>query len=141
MIFIAAAPSKPSLKAEYGPAQINAVGRALRTIYACPAGQQPDVGLSTSLQSLYLAVEGTVVLAAQGQDLYERVKMELERAVGEVARSLSAGASDGDEPSWLRRLDEAWVSWCDKTVSSHSTSLLTLSVAYGYCHSRSYAAF
>lgn len=119
----------PILDARAVSAKILQLSRAVRTIFSSPSG---DAG--ASFEDLYHAVDAVVVFAQKGDELYERVRMEMERAVGDVARSLRAGASadsqaaekDGegalqDEASlgskltWLRQLCDAWLTWCDRT--------------------------
>lgn len=98
--------------------QINLIGRAIRSIFACPAEGRLDAG--QSFETLYQATDDVVLIAKQAGNLYDRFKLELERAVGQVAISLRAGASmeaQGDataQQAWLTQLCAAWTGWCDR---------------------------
>lgn len=50
------------------------------------------------------------------QTLYDRIKIEIERKVGETATSLrNLDSSDGEV--WLQALDTAWKQYTEKIVS------------------------
>lgn len=89
--------------------------RALRSLLSSTATSYPG-----SLESLYTSTEALVSVAHQGSDLYDRVKLEMERAVGDIARELRAEASTEGKFSgkaWLIKLEETWTGWCNRMVS------------------------
>ena len=95
---------------------VNAVSRGVRSILASPVGSSLPAG--ASLESLYLLTERIVLGSGQGAELlYSRVKVELERGIGQVSSSLRAGPSQETADAslaWLQRLEAAWQDWCDK---------------------------
>jgi cullin-4 len=85
------------------------------------------------LESLYTLTEQTVLSGRNGaENLYERVKLELERGIGDVASALRSGPSTETAEArfaWLQRLVLAWQSWCDKATLNGSV-LTLLNQAY-----------
>lgn len=118
-------------KADSVPSQVNEIARGIRTILASPDGSPLQAG--ASLESLYTLTEQTVLSGKDGAErLYERVKMELERGIGDVASSLRSGPSTETVEAryaWLQRLVLAWQSWCDKATLNGSV-LTLLNQAY-----------
>lgn len=100
--------------------QINKIGHAIRSIYN--STHDSRLGADFSFESLYQATDEIVVLSKQGHDLYERVKMEMERAAGQIATGLRASTSNENQNdpkvhySWLAKLDVAWKEWCERTT-------------------------
>lgn len=113
-------------KTDTVPLQVNEVARGIRTVLSCPDGSPLKAG--ASLESLYALTERIVLSGNEAAErLYDRVKIELERGIGDVASSLRAGPSTQSvdaSQSWLQRLSSAWLCWCDKT--SLIGSILTL---------------
>lgn len=101
--------------------QIHRVIVAVRTIYENPEDSSIDAGCS--LESLYSTVEQIVLVAKHGEQLFDSVKLEMEKGVMRLSAQLRAGTSlqtDGEvahKLSWLSLLSKAWIGWCDKTVS------------------------
>ncbi|CAD6885239.1 unnamed protein product [Tilletia controversa] len=111
-----------------------AVRQLLSSDLALPTSSDPAAAATspptaTPLITLYQTVDALVSLPSQGDaaaSLYERVKMELERAAGTVANVLRAeGSSSGAgaevdeetaerEVAWLRKVAEQWTEWCAK---------------------------
>lgn len=113
-------------KTDTVPAQVNEVARGIRTILSCPDGSILKAG--ASLESLYTLTERIVLSGNEAAErLYDRVKIELERGIGDVASSLCSGPSTQTVDAslaWLQRLSSAWLCWCDKTTLIES--ILTL---------------
>ncbi|UZJ54306.1 hypothetical protein CBS101457_003626 [Exobasidium rhododendri] len=111
--------------------QVNEIARGVRLILASPTGSALETG--ASLESLYTLTERTVLTGVQSaENLYEKVKMELERGIGEVASSLKAGPSNQSMvacQSWLQRLESSWQDWLFKTTIVESV-LTLLDQAY-----------
>ncbi|KAN0062880.1 hypothetical protein ACQY0O_004701 [Thecaphora frezii] len=80
-----------------------------------------------SFESLYAIAEAQLDAGASVQDLHDRVKIEMERAAGQLARSLgSSGASEITTESavtWLGQLSEAWNGWLDRVALVQSVLL------------------
>ncbi|KAE8233501.1 hypothetical protein CF326_g1457 [Tilletia indica] len=112
--------------------KLNEVTRAIRQLLSSDLSlPTPTTGGTIPLISLHRTVDALVNLSAAEDDtaasLYERVKMELERAAGTVANVLraegSASSGVGDagtaadaekEVAWLRKVAEQWTEWCAK---------------------------
>jgi hypothetical protein len=107
-----------TLKKDQISSQVNEIARGVRSILGSQAGSSLVAG--TSLESLYLLTERTVLNNNQeAESLYERIKMEMERAIGSIASSLRAGPSNetiAASMSWLQQLEMAWQSWCSKAT-------------------------
>jgi cullin-4 len=99
-------------------ALINGIGRSIRSIFATPLDA---VHLDTAGQSyaaLFESASDLITLYDRGGVLYERLKMEMERAIGSISRSLR-GAVENELPAqreWLVRLHAAWTAWQDRTT-------------------------
>lgn len=111
-------PAKSSITAS--GTQINKIGHAIRSIYS--ANDDSHLGAGFSFEALYQATDEIVVVSKQGHDLYDRVKMEMERAAGQIATGLRASTSKEtqNDPkmsfSWLSKLAVAWKEWCERTT-------------------------
>ncbi|KAK0534975.1 hypothetical protein OC835_002520 [Tilletia horrida] len=145
---------RPAASSSFVSTKLVEVTRALRQLLAAAdltsdptatasAANTPAAG--TPLITLYRTVDALVTLtgpagaeeraeaggsAAAAATLYERVKMELERAAGTVAgvlraesSSASASAVSGQnaatverEMAWLRKVADQWTEWCAKMV-------------------------
>jgi cullin-4 len=97
---------------------VNEIVRGVRRILSSPIGSDLEAG--TGLETLYLLTERTVLASSQSaENLYDRIKLELERGIGDLASSLRSGpSSQTTEASllWLQRLIAAWQSWCEKAT-------------------------
>lgn len=81
------------------------LSRAVRAIQSRPPQATPE-----SLQSLYSLCEGAVAGGAgTGQVLYDRIRMEIERQVGEIRKELHRGeVVQGTEEEWMGLLELEW---------------------------------
>lgn len=95
---------------------LSTLTRAVRAILADPPEPTPE-----SLQSLYALCEsliGPAASAAQrdtAQTLYDRVRIEIERKVGDYATHLRK-SNDTDGQVWLVQLQSIWKSFNEKIV-------------------------
>ncbi|BGP18529.1 hypothetical protein JCM10213_002958 [Rhodosporidiobolus nylandii] len=90
--------------------------RAARAILSRPPQRTPE-----GLAALYTLCEAIVASGPEGsEELYGRVRMEVERAVGEVRRSLTEG-EEGE--SWLKALEEEAKAWLQKMLLVRSVLL------------------
>lgn len=114
--------AQSALPADYTSKNLTLLSRSMRQLLSSSSANATP-GL-TSLETLYSAAETIVVTANKGEDLYDALRLELERAVGEMARSLRAGASSvkegAQEAAWLAQLKDAWQGWCERVVSRRS---------------------
>ena len=95
--------------------------RAVRQLLASSTPASNEKPVSASYQSLYAIAEAQVSAANSNQSveaLYDRIKIELERAAGELASNLrSAGSSEPSrvsDISWLNQLERSWTSWRER---------------------------
>lgn len=101
-------------------AQINKIGHAVRSIYNDTTNDSRS-STDFSFESLYQATDEIIVVFKTANDLYERVQLEMGRAMGQIATDLRACTSvepQNDSKShfaWLLKLTEAWKKWCDCT--------------------------
>lgn len=100
--------------------------RSIRVILNSPTSKSPSQ-LTGSLQSLINNTQQIV----QSQDsstrcseLYDKVQMEMEKAIGQLSRSLESDpSSSSSNPQsvegrqWLDQLNNGWLEWCDRCVS------------------------
>ncbi|EPQ27340.1 uncharacterized protein PFL1_05262 [Pseudozyma flocculosa PF-1] len=103
--------------------------RAVRHLLAL-SSTPADRAALPSLESLYAITELQLTANAAGiDDLYDRIKIEMERAAGELARYLAASGTTDETPdsalSWLATLSDAWTGWLDR-VSLVQSVLLPL---------------
>ncbi|KAL7008349.1 hypothetical protein EMMF5_002078 [Cystobasidiomycetes sp. EMM_F5] len=120
----------PSVAAtqNYANSAISTLIRAVRAILADPPEPTPE-----SLQSLYDLCEGLVGSALPSsssgsaksnvaQNLYDRLRIEIERKVGEYATVLRKGESNDGE-AWLSQLNTIWKSFNEKMLLVRSVLL------------------
>jgi cullin-4 len=137
----AARPSTSSASTqEFINASLQTLVRAVRAILSTPPEPTPE-----SLQALYSLCEGLVASGSStssnnnniSQTLYERIKIEIERKVGETATGLrNLDTSDGE--AWLQALDTAWKAYTEKLVGVNSLFGL---VGADYLHILSHNSF
>ncbi|KAJ1021616.1 hypothetical protein NDA16_003753 [Ustilago loliicola] len=81
-------------------------------------GSTPPSSLP-SLQSLYAITHNLVTYSSPAalDDLYDTLKIEIERAAGSYATSLNSSSSDegsaASKISWLNQLQSIWSNWCE----------------------------
>lgn len=127
----------PSVAAtqNYANSAISTLIRAVRAILADPPEPTPE-----SLQSLYDLCEGLVGSALPSsssgsaksnvaQNLYDRLRIEIERKVGEYATVLRKGESNDGE-AWLSQLNTIWKSFNEKMVSRNLCYNVTADTYY-----------
>lgn len=68
-----------------------------------------------SLEQLYHVVDSLVHVTRSGEELYEKLKMEGERAAVEVGRQLK---NQVGSPNWLQHLAQLWSRWVAQVVST-----------------------
>lgn len=102
---------------DFGSQSLSTLTRSIRAINANPPQATPE-----SLQALYSLCEGYIAAsAANAQTLYDKIRIELERRVGEIKLSLlnspnvpSQSAFDPDgtlsnkSQAWLSGLESEW---------------------------------
>lgn len=99
-------------------ASLQTLVRAVRAILSSPPEPTAE-----SLQALYSLCEGLVGSGnpadtrtkTVSQTLFDRIKIEIERKVGETAGSLRS-IDNADSESWLQALDTAWKAYTEKIV-------------------------
>lgn len=114
--------SAPQDSAAFAAQSIATLSRAVRAIQARPPQATPE-----SLQALYALCEGTVGRGSgegAGQILYDRIKMEIERQVGDIKREMLKVALDEmTEESWLQSLDAEWKGFLNQMLLIRSIFL------------------
>ncbi|PWN51191.1 Cullin-domain-containing protein [Violaceomyces palustris] len=110
--------------------------RSIRSILSSQSASPPSSSTpTTSYETLYSITEEQVSLPEQCSDLYQRVKLEMERAVGQIAASLRSNGSshltnpENSDLTWLNQLERSWSDWCDR-VSLVRNILLPLDRSY-----------
>ncbi|GAA5889294.1 hypothetical protein JCM6882_000698 [Rhodosporidiobolus microsporus] len=113
-----AAPSSESVASQ----AVVTLTRAVRAIHSRPPQPTPE-----SLQALYTLCEAAVASGAgTSQTLYDRVKMEIERAVRDVRRALSAAGAEeteGKEERWLGEFEREGKTFLQQMSLSRSILL------------------
>jgi len=109
------------------PSDANLV-RSIRVLLNSPTSKSPSQ-LTGSLQSLINDTQQIVQSSSPNPNsavrcsgLYDKVQMEMEKAIGQLSRSLESDASSsGPEAAggrnWLEQLNTGWLEWCDRCVS------------------------
>lgn len=113
-----ARPNGTSSPQDFVNASLQTLVRAVRAILSTPP--EPT---SESLQALYALCEGLVGSGnaadaksrTVSQTLYDRIKIEIERKVGETAVSLR-NLDIADGAAWLQTVDTAWKAYTEKIV-------------------------
>lgn len=102
--------ARPSVTTDFSTQALSVFTRAVRAITAVPPEPIPE-----SLETLYTLCQGLLSgpgAQQMGQTLYDRIRIEVERRVGEIARRLRVPIEDTDEAAaseaWLRRLELEW---------------------------------
>ncbi|GAA5832696.1 hypothetical protein JCM11251_005725 [Rhodosporidiobolus azoricus] len=112
----------PSTSDSVSQQAIITLTRAVRAIHSRPPQPTPE-----SLQALYTLCEAAVASGSgTSQTLYERVKMEVERAVGDVRRALSResdAGEDGKEERWLSDFEKEGKTFLQQISLSRSILL------------------
>ncbi|KAK9900398.1 Cullin-domain-containing protein [Cystobasidium minutum MCA 4210] len=106
-------------------ASIQTLVRAVRAILSTPPEPTPE-----SLQALYSLCEGLVGTGnasdakskTVSQTLYDRIKIEIERKIGETSVSLR-NLDIADGAAWLHALDTAWKAYTEKILLIRSIFL------------------
>ncbi|GAA5969499.1 hypothetical protein JCM11641_008134 [Rhodosporidiobolus odoratus] len=86
-----------------GPSSLTSTAPAVLTLTRAvrAIGARPPQPTPVSLQALYTTCESLSTSPSACADLYERVKMELERVAGESRRTLSTGGDAEEGERWL----------------------------------------
>lgn len=91
----------------------------MRAIQSRPPQATPE-----SLQSLYSLCEGAVAGGpATGQTLYDRIRMEIERQVGEIRKDLCQGVVGQELELWMAGLETEWKRFLDQMLLIRSIFL------------------
>ena len=119
--------TRPAVTTDFSTQSLSVFTRAVRAITAVPPEPIPE-----SLETLYTLCQGLLSgpgAPQMGQTLYDRIRIEVERRVGEIARRLRAPIEEADEAaaaeSWLRRLELEWKRFLDQMVRGRSRARLT----------------
>ncbi|CAD6586280.1 MAG: Cullin-4 [Cyphobasidiales sp. Tagirdzhanova-0007] len=132
--------SAASSGTEFTAHALQTLTRAVRAILSTPPEPTPE-----SLQALYTLCEGLVGASSgdvsknsTAQTLYDRIRIEVERKVGETAHSLNILDTANGE-TWLAEIQKIWTTFnekmllirsiflhLDRTFVLHTTSLLSL---------------
>lgn len=112
-------PQKTLPPVDYASQATTQLVRSVRMILASNSSDSPAPASRPSLQSLYRNTLTLVNYSSQESlhDLYDTVKIEIERAAGNYAKSLHSSASNNESLassiSWLTQLQSIWSNWCD----------------------------
>lgn len=115
-----------------GKKQLGLLGQCIRIILNKTS---PDI-LPASYEAIYNACQSVVLISDLGHDLYDTLKLELEKSIGSLANDLLASAEN--DTSWIISLNEAF-KWFEnqivcsisfilhRLISFHSRPFLNLS--------------
>ncbi|KAG8976071.1 hypothetical protein FRC05_004703 [Tulasnella sp. 425] len=123
----------PDLKAEV-TSLLPRLVRSVRAILSLPAPHsaatkpgEPSISLPESFEATYQACHVLVVLAHKGQDVYDAVTLEVERAVSAVIKSVSGARIPG--VAWLDKFTSA-MEWLDGRIGLLRSILADLDTGF-----------
>ncbi|SPO31296.1 related to cullin 4A [Ustilago trichophora] len=112
-------PEKTLPPANYASQATTQLVRSVRMLLSSNSSSSAATTKRPSLQSLYSTTHTLVTHSSPESldDLYDTIKIEIERAAGSFATSLHSSASANQsltsKISWLTQLQSIWSNWCD----------------------------
>lgn len=122
--------ARPAVSARSDPAShptqaISVLARAIHCITADPPEPSPE-----SLQSLYSLCEGIAAAGSKtAQQLYDRIRLQLDRRIAEVRQRLCNDAAAHED--WLKAVETQWKQFLQQMVRSDGS--LSIQVRSSVC--------
>jgi len=91
--------------------QLKLLIRSIRTILTRDPG--PTDILPASYEAIYTACQAIVTVSQQGEDLYNHVKMELGKSIGQLSRALVV--STEKDTAWITTFNKA-LTWLEQQI-------------------------
>ena len=91
--------------------QLKVLVRSIRTILTRDPG--PADILPASYEAIYTACQSIVTVSQQGEDLYNHVKMELGKSIGQLSRALVVLTEK--DTTWITTFNKA-LAWFERQI-------------------------